>query len=450
MLPEKQAVKDLAALGGWGRYPLADTRAVRPERARGLTPVGEHCLARGLGRAYGDAALLSGGTLVLTERLNRFLAFDPESGVVRAEAGVTLKDLLEALVPRGWFVPVTPGTKNCTLGGCLAADVHGKNHHREGTFSNHVPEFEIVLADGSRQTARRGDDLFWATAGGMGLTGLASELTLQMTPVETAFMRVRHTRSKDLDRTIELLTDPGHDARYTVAWIDCLAGGRNLGRGIFMAGEHALRSEVSLRVANPLSVPFRRQKPFPMDLPGWALNPTTIKAFNLVYDWAKGRRTEFVCDYDQFFYPLDGIQGWNRMYGKRGFLQYQYVLPTATAREGTRLVLERLSQAKKASFLAVLKRFGPQGEGWLSFPTEGLTLALDIPFSDGLLTFLDELDDIVLSHGGRLYMAKDARMKPAVLRSGYPRLGDFCEFKKSIDPEGRFDSDMARRLGLCH
>ncbi|MBS1724631.1 MAG: FAD-binding oxidoreductase [Armatimonadetes bacterium] len=451
MQEARPSVKKLEGLSGWGRYPTADTAGIRPEKARDLAPVEGRCLARGLGRAYGDAALLSMGTMLLTERLNRFLDFDDQTGVLRAEAGTSLKDILDAMVPQGWFVPVTPGTKHCTLGGCIASDVHGKNHHRDGTFSAHVPRFSMVLADGTIVQASpiENPELFWATCGGMGLTGVVTEAELKLVPVETAYMKVWHVRSQNLDKTVALLTDPGYDAQYTVAWIDCLAGGSRLGRGIFMAGEHAKKSELSLRILNPLNPPAKGTKPFPVDLPGWALNPMSIKSFNWLYNWIQGSRKEFICSYDQFFYPLDGIHDWNRMYGKRGFLQYQFVLPMRTAFQGTKEILERLSKNRKASFLAVLKRFGPQGQGMLSFPMEGLTLALDIPFTEDLLPFLDGLDDIVMRHGGRIYLAKDARMKPEAFRAGYPRIDEFCDIRKRYDPEGKFDSNLASRLGLC-
>jgi len=446
-----QPTKAISSLGGWGRFPVCDSVAVRPEKARNLDPIGDSTLARGLGRSYGDAALNKGGTLVLTERLNRFLGFDAETGIVRAEAGVTLKDLLDALVPRGWFVPVTPGTKHCTMGGCFAADVHGKNHHRDGTFSAHVLEIGLVLADGRRTNVSRETEpeLFWATAGGMGLTGIISEVTLQMIPVETAHMTVKHFRSRNLDQTVEMLCGQSHDAKYSVAWLDCLASGANLGRGVVMLGEHALKSEVSLRITDPLKTPFKKPKPFPFEFPGWVLNPLTIKLFNAAYYRLQGRRTNFICGYNEFFYPLDGIDGWNKMYGKRGFVQYQYAMPMNTALEGTREILQELSKERRASFLAVLKRFGPQGPGLLSFPMEGLTLALDIPMSDQLLPFLDHLDDIVMKYGGRIYLAKDSRMKLEVFRAGYSRIEEFCEVKERFDPDGRFDSDMARRIGLC-
>lgn len=449
MLPGGK-VKKFPVLAGWGRYPSVDSQAaVRPEKFRDLTPVGDKTLARGKGRSYGDAALLTGGTLVLTEKVNRILAFDQDTGLVRAEAGVTIKDLLDALVPRGWFVPVTPGTKHCTLGGCIAADVHGKNHHRDGTISAHIRELSMVLANGEEKTVTPDDPLFWATVGGMGLTGIIREVSLQMIPVETAYMKVRHIRTKNLDQTVGYFLDQSYDAKYSVAWIDCLARGSSLGKGVLMLGEHARKPDLSLRIDDPLKVKPKRPKPFPIELPNWALNPVTIKLFNSVYSAFQGGRGEFVSSYDAFFYPLDGIDGWSKMYGKRGFLQYQYVMPMETALQGTREVLEQLSGQRKASFLAVLKKFGAQGPGMLSFPIEGLTLALDIPMSEGLLPFLDQLDKVVLKHGGRIYLAKDSRMDAAVFKAGYPRLGEFCAIRNEVDPDHRFNSDLARRLSLC-
>ncbi|MCW5936791.1 MAG: FAD-binding oxidoreductase [Fimbriimonadaceae bacterium] len=443
--------KALPELGGWGRYPVSDNVAVRPEKARQLGPVGEKTLARGLGRSYGDAALNSAGTLVLTERLNRFLEFDAETGVLRAEAGASLAEVVEAMVPQGWFLPVTPGTKFCTLGGCLASDVHGKNHHRDGSFSAHVTRASLVLADGERLEIGpdSNPELFWATAGGMGLTGIVADLSLRLLPVKTAYMRVRHTRTRDLDETVAMLADPAHDARYSVAWVDCLARGRSLGRGIYMAGEHALPEELPLRIEHPLRVKPKRQKPFPIDLPAWALNPTSMRMFNRLLDWVQGGKKDFVCPYEPYFYPLDSVHNWNRMYGKRGFVQYQYVVPTHSALEATRKALDLLSTAGKASFLAVLKRMGPEGQGMLSFPKEGLTLALDIPWSDGLEDLLERLDAVVLEAGGRLYLAKDSRMPRAMFEAGYPRREEFCAAKRAVDPGGRFTSDQARRLGLC-
>lgn len=453
MTPERAdglAVKRIEGLSGWGRHPLADCTAVRPERHRDLVSVQGSRLARGRGRSYGDAALRSDGTIVLTERLDRFLEFDESTGVLRAESGATLKDVVETFLPQGWFLPVTPGTQFCSLGGCLAADVHGKNHHRAGTFSAHVAGCGLVLASGERVECGpdQRPELFWATAGGMGLTGIIDEVWLRLQRVESAYLKVRHQQARDLASMVRLLSDPAHDATYTVAWIDCLATGSSLGRGVFMAGEHAAQHEVPLRLGDPKTCKPKRLKKLPFDLPAWALNPLAVRLFNSVYYALQGSKGSFVSRYDSFFYPLDGVLDWNRLYGKRGFVQYQYVLPTAVAEEGTAEILGRLSHSKRASFLAVLKRFGPEGPGMLSFPMEGLTLALDIPISPGLFELLDELDGIVMKLGGRIYLAKDSRTGREAFRSGYPRLEEFQAVRKEVDPEGLLSSDLARRLGI--
>lgn len=443
--------KHIEGLSGWGRYPVAPAEIVRPERFSGLVPSGESITPRGLGRSYGDAALNSAGRVLLTERLNRLLEFDETTGLLRAEAGVTLADILDVFVPRGWFLPVTPGTKFCTLGGCVAADVHGKNHHHDGCFSAHVAGITLTLADGRRvycsKDVERG--LFWATVGGMGLTGIIGEVDLRLIRIETAWMALRHTRARNLQEMVSLLDDPALDDAYVVAWIDCLQQGSRLGRGVVMAGHHAGSGEVPLDWNAPLDARKPRVKKFPIDLPGWALNPVSIRAFNAIYDWAQGRKGSFLSPYERFFYPLDAILDWNRMYGKRGFVQYQFVLPTESAEVGMRLAIERLSSSGNASFLAVLKRFGPQGPGLLSFPRAGLTLALDIPLRQGLLQFLDEMDRIVIDHGGRVYLAKDARLSAANFRAMYPRWEEFLAAKSEVDPEGRFTSDLARRLELA-
>jgi FAD/FMN-containing dehydrogenase len=403
-----------------------------------------------MGRSYGDAALRADGTLVLTERLDRFLEFDEASGVLRAEAGATLKDVNETFLPQGWFLPVTPGTQFCTLGGCLAADVHGKNHHRAGTFSAHVTGCGVILASGERVECGPGlrPDLFWATAGGMGLTGIIDEVSVKLKPVESAYVKVRHTRAPDLATAVRLLSDPAHDAEYTVAWIDCLATGPSMGRGVFMAGEHAAAHEVPLRLGDPTRCRPKRPKRLPFDLPPWALNPVAVRFFNSLYYKLQGAKGEFVSRFDDFFYPLDGILDWNRMYGKRGFVQYQYVLPSETAEEGTAEILRRLSRSGKASFLAVLKRFGAEGPGLLSFPMEGLTLALDIPLGPDVFELLDELDRTVVRLGGRLYLAKDSRSSRESLEAGYPRLAQFRAVKREVDPDGEFSSVLSRRLGI--
>ncbi len=436
-------------LAGWGGYPTAASDLVRPERFRQLKPVDGLQITRGMGRSYGDAALCTGGKVILTERLSRLLHFDSETGVLTAEAGATLADILEFFVPQGWFVPVTPGTKFCSLGGCLAADVHGKNHHRDGTFSRHLESAALILPSGEKKTISpdENSELYWATAGGMGLTGIISEVNLKLTPIETAWMNVTHRRAQNIDDAIRLLSDPMVDDHYSVAWIDCLAKGTKLGRSIVMTGHHSTKPELPLR-KEILAAEIKRPKTMPFMLPPWVLNPFTINLFNGLYNWIQGSKKTFFSHYTDFFYPLDGIRHWNRMYGKPGFVQYQFVMPPETANAGMRAVLEELSREKRASFLAVLKRFGPQGDGLMSFPTEGYTLSLDIPMREGLLPFLDRLDDIVANHRGRQYLAKDSRLKSSHIPGKYPRLSEFQRIKREIDPENLFSSDLSRRLGI--
>jgi decaprenylphospho-beta-D-ribofuranose 2-oxidase len=440
-------------MSGWGRYPRALSAVVCPSSLKEvLPPATGHMLAHGQGRSYGDAALVRDGVLLLTERLDRIISFDEETGLLRAEAGMTLDQILEAFVPKGWFPPVTPGTKFVSLGGCVAADVHGKNHHRDGTFGSYVRELEIMLADGSRKICSPLEDaeLFWATIGGMGLTGIITVVTLQLIPIESAHVAVQHHQATDLDHSLKLLEDGATDDRYTVAWIDCLAGGSALGRSVLMRGHHATRAELPAQVREPLRLATQGQRNLPFDFPNWVLNSLTMSAFNNLYYWRQGaRKRPFVTSCETFFYPLDMIGNWNRMYGKRGFVQYQCVFPTQTARRGLQTLLEKLSASRRASFLAVLKRFGPEGSGLLSFPLEGYTLSLDLPLGDrALFPFLDQLDAIVLQHGGRVYLAKDARLKALTFQAMYPRLPEWRRVKARVDPLNRFTSDLARRLGL--
>jgi FAD/FMN-containing dehydrogenase len=450
MLPSKPTQKRLPSLSGWGRYPKTDQTVERPEKSSQLGLTEGSVLARGRGRAYGDAALNSGGTVVLTERLDRFLEFDAESGLLKVEAGATIGDVLEAMVPKGWFVPVTPGTKFSSIGGCIAADVHGKNHHADGSFGEHVASMDMVLPDGSRVVCSPNElsDVFWATIGGMGLTGIIESATFKLQPIETAYMKVRQRRAGNLDVAFNLLEDSRHDDRYSVCWVDCLSRGSSLGRSVLITGHHASKGEVPLMSHDPLRFKQRRTKRFKRDWPGFMLNPWSLKLFNALYYVREGGRGEYRSDYDRFFYPLDRMHDWNRMYGRRGFVQYQFVVPRENAREGVRKAIDLLSRSRRASFLAVLKRMGPASKGMLSFPMEGYTLALDIPLTNDLLDFLKKLDEIVLAHKGRVYLAKDSRLPAATFRAMYPRLDEFLGVKRSLDPENRFTSDLARRLEI--
>lgn len=437
-------------LSGWGRYPQYSCELERPERYADLRPTTDTLIARGQGRSYGDASLNESGRVILTERIDRMLSLDVEQGILKAEAGVTLADILPVIVKQGWFLPVTPGTKFVSLGGCVASDVHGKNHHHDGGFADHVVSIELIMADGTQKTcsATENTDIFWATVGGMGLTGIISEVTLKLMPIQTSKMIVTHHAANNLKHLFQLLQDPALDDRYSVAWIDCLASGNELGRGIAMFGHHATTAEYTK--PNPLASKPRRMRSLPFDFPSWVLNPLSINAFNkLYYYWESRKKAPFLTDYDSYFYPLDAIGNWNRMYGKRGFLQYQCVIPEATALDGIYALLKEVSGSRRSSFLAVLKRFGAEGKAHLSFPFPGFTLALDLPIRDkGLFSLLDKLDHIVLQHGGRVYLAKDARLSSVSFKTMYPRFEEWLKIKQTIDPTNRFRSSMSRRLNI--
>ncbi|MBI3481018.1 MAG: FAD-binding oxidoreductase [Nitrosomonadales bacterium] len=437
----------ISSISGWGRYPVQSCELERPERYADLRPTETSLITRGQGRSYGDAALNENGRVLLTERVNRLLEFDAEQGTLRAEAGVTLAEILEVIVPRGWFLPVTPGTKFVSLGGCVAADVHGKNHHHDGSFGDHVLGIELILADGSRVTCSplENPQLFWATVGGMGLTGIIGEVGLKLTPIQSAHMMVRHHAAANLEQLFGLMQDASIDDRYTVAWIDSM--GAQLGRGIAMCGHHATQQE------SPPGFQHKGKKnsrAIPCDFPAWALNSLSIGAFNSLYYRREGAKREpFLSGYDPYFYPLDALEKWNRLYGKRGFVQYQCVIPDASAYDGIRQLLQELSASRRPSFLAVLKRLGAQGRGLLSFPMAGYTLALDLPIrDDGLFALLNRLDEIVLQHGGRVYLAKDARLSAESFGAMYPRYAEWLKIKNALDPQNRFSSSLSRRLGI--
>lgn len=439
-------------LSGWGRYPRARCELVRPERYADLHATNAASIARGQGRAYGDAALNAAHQVVLTERLNRLLEFNQQSGVLRAEAGLTMQELLAFAVPRGWFPQVTPGTKYVSLGGCVAADVHGKNHHHDGAFSSSVLSLELIKGDDSRLRCSREEnsEAFWATVGGMGLTGIIGEVTLQLRPIESAYIRASHHAASNLRHAFELFEQ--HDsASYSVAWIDLLATGAAQGRSVVMLGEHATPDELTGKATDrPLHIEARGSRRIPFDMPARLLNRATIGLFNaLYYRLEGGRSAPFTVDYDKFFYPLDALGDWNRLYGKRGFLQYQCVVPRDGAFEALSQLLDALAASKHPAFLGVLKKMGAASGGVMSFPQEGYTLALDLPFTgDRLLELLRRFDSIVTAAGGRVYLAKDARIDGETLRAMYPATEAFLQIKHELDPGGHFSSNLSRRLGL--
>ena len=439
-----------ALLTGWGRTApsRASVASASPEAiASALASPGPRgVLARGLGRSYGDAAQNAGGRVLLMEGLDAVHDVDLASGVVTVDAGVSIETLTRALLPLGLFVHVTPGTWHVTVGGAIAADVHGKNHHADGSFCDHVLAFELVKPDGGQVTVAPGDELFDATAGGMGLTGVVVRATLQMLKVESPYMTVDRERASDLDDVMARMSERDGEYRYSVAWIDCLARGGSLGRSVLIRGDHA-PSNGSGRSGDALGGVRLAAPPW---VPGGLLRRSTIRLFNEAYYRAAPRRetgrTEGV---REFFYPLDAVGGWNRIYGPSGFLQYQLVVPYGRE-DALRESLERLSGAGAPSFLAVLKRFGPQRTGMISFPMEGWTLALDIPAAvPGLAPLLDGLDEVVAEAGGRVYLAKDSRLRPDVLAAMYGRLDEWRAARGRVDPGGVMRSDLARRLELA-
>lgn len=442
-------------LGGWGRYPVARCQVFRPERRADVAETlaakaASTFIARGLGRSYGDAALNADGGVIVHDRLDRMLAFDSATGELFCEAGVSFDDIIRWGLPRGWFPPVTPGTKFVTVGGAIAADVHGKNHHRDGTLAAFVRELTLLTADGETLRCSRDErpDVFWATVGGMGLTGMILDARVRLRPVESGWVRVDYRKARDLADTLGVFAASDAGSPYSVAWIDCLARGRATGRAVIMHGEHASAAEV--RAAGRPLLPRRGgvAVSVPCEVPGALLNPLTVRLFNALYyathHDARGR----LVDVDRFFYPLDGVGHWNRLYGRRGFVQYQVVLPTEEGGRGLVALLERLSGSRRPSFLAVLKRLGPANPGLLSFPRDGYTLALDLPVRPGLVEFLRELDRLVLDRGGRVYLAKDATATAEAVRVMYPRLDEFRAVKARLDPRGVISSSLARRVGL--
>lgn len=442
-------------LAGFGRTAptrgIVTTPAGPDELAREVseaTPRG--LVARGLGRSYGDAAQNAGGRVIATAALDRVHELDLEADLVTVGAGISLAALSRALVPRGRFLPVLPGTGQVTVGGAIACDIHGKSHHRDGGFAAHVASFELVRPDGERWhvTPAGAPDVFAATAGGMGLTGVVTRATLRLLRVETARMLVDTERAPDLDGAMDLMASGDHRYRYSVAWIDCLARGGRLGRSVLTRGDHAPAAALRGNGGDPLALPAERSLPAPPLAPRGLLRPATIRAFNEAW-FRRAPREERgrVAGLRQFFHPLDGIRGWNRLYGPAGLLQYQLVVPFGQER-AVREVLERLSGARSPAFLAVMKRLGAEA-GPLSFPIPGWTLALDLPAgSESLAALLDGLDEVVADAGGRLYLAKDSRLRPELLPRMYPRLDEWRSVRERLDPDRRMRSDLARRLGL--
>ncbi|SFS06325.1 FAD/FMN-containing dehydrogenase [Granulicella pectinivorans] len=419
-----------ATFESWGRYPKYSARIIPlawqndfPNNIRGLH---NGVIPAGMGRSYGDVGLLKDGNLLLTTGMDRLLAFDPETGILTAESGITLAQILDFAVPRGFFLPVTPGTKYVTLGGAIANDIHGKNHELAGSFGNHVPCFELVRSDGSRRlcSATENPDFYAATIGGMGLTGLITWAQLRMKPIVSRLIDYEGIQYHGIDEFLALKEKYKH-VEYTVSWVDCVSTGKNFARGVMMVGDHTKEPGPLPQTPEPkLAVPF--------DLPGFLLNKTTVSMFNTAF-FHKQIKSHVVTkqDYEPFFYPLDKVLHWNRGYGKNGLLQFQYAIPWEGAVEGTVAILKEIAKSGLASFLAVLKAFGDiPSLGMMSFPTPGIMFALDFPIKDNIsFPLMQRLGDMTRDYGGRLYSAKDACMTPEQFRAFYPNWQNFARYR---------------------
>jgi FAD/FMN-containing dehydrogenase len=398
-----------------------------------------HILPYGNGRSYGDSCLNAGGALLKTRQLDRFISFDAVTGVLACESGVLLDDVLRLVVPQGWFLAVTPGTRFVTIGGAIANDVHGKNHHRTGTFGMHVRRFELLRSDGQRLLCSRDENADWfaATVGGLGLTGLITWAEIQLRRIGSPWMNVETIRYQTLDDFFELCAESDRDYEYTVSWVDCSSKGKKLGRGLFMRANHASAIAAPLKHCS-------KTRTFPFVPPVSLVNSFSLRAFNtLYYHRQLGHQRQCLQHYEQFFYPLDGILEWNRLYGPHGFYQYQCVLPIGVSKEASAQLLQQIGQSGMGSFLAVLKLCGTSiSPGRLSFPQSGVSLALDFPNrGEHLYRLFSRLDTIVREAGGRIYPAKDGRMPSELFRTGYPQWKAFTQF---IDP--RFSSNFWRRV----
>ncbi|HTP14867.1 MAG TPA: FAD-binding oxidoreductase [Streptosporangiaceae bacterium] len=444
-------------LTGWGHLAptvAAVSEPTDPAQVAGLLrqAPARGVIARGLGRSYNNAAQNDGGLVITTARMNQITEFDPGTGLVTCAAGTSLEQLMVAALPAGWFVPVSPGTRQVTIGGAIAADVHGKNHHAAGSFAQHVPWLDLLLPDGQcrRVTPRADPDLFWATAGGMGLTGIILRAAIQLTRVETSRLLVDTVRTGDVDETMAYLSRTDDRYRYTVAWSDCLARGASMGRSVITSGNFAALSDLGRTDRrDPLAFRPASRLSAPPLFPSGLLNRYTVGLANEAwYRKAPRRREGEIQTIGAFFHPLDGIRNWNRVYGPAGFRQYQFVVPFGQE-QAVRRSLEWIGRLRAPSFVTVLKRFGPGDPGCLSFPMSGWTLALDFPAGIPQLDWLlNRLDGLVLGAGGRVYLAKDSRVSAEAFARMYPRLEEFRKLRAEIDPAGVLASDLSRRLGI--
>jgi decaprenylphospho-beta-D-ribofuranose 2-oxidase len=438
-------------LAGWGNYPVAESITLNPrdtDDAKGDIKKGE-VIARGLGRSYGDQAVNENHYVAVCTKLNHFLHWDEQEGILECEAGVSLEEIITYFGPKGWLPMICPGTKFVTIGGAIANDIHGKAHHIDGSFVNCVLSFTILLADGSVVEASRSEnaDLFWANFGGLGLLGVILKARLKLRKIETTYFKQKSLVIKNLDHMLEALDQYDHEYNYSVAWIDALAKGSKLGSGVLTLGNAAKLNELPEKLkAEPLKLHKTSKLAVPFFLPSFVLNGLTVRMLNRVIAFVQNSPKEFV-HYEKFFFPLDAINNWNKGYGKRGFIQYQFVIPEDNGKKNLTEILELIAGSGCTPFLNVFKRMG-EGQGILSFPFKGYTLAIDFPVTKELLSFTPKLDARVLAAGGRLYLGKDALLQESTFKAMYPQHLEWMAIKRKYDPDNRFSSNISRRLGL--
>jgi decaprenylphospho-beta-D-ribofuranose 2-oxidase len=439
----------MTTLAGFGANSRSECRYVTPEGwgevARAVERAGT--ALRGLGRSYGDAAMNGGGLVLGLARFDRYLAFDEATGVLTCEAGVSLGQIIADFAPRGWFPAITPGTKYVTIGGCIGNDVHGKAHHVQGSFVTSVVSMQVLLASGQVVTASRDEnvELFFGSFGGLGLLGVVLCATLQLRRVETTWFRQKAIVARDLAEMLAAMAATDSKYAYSVAWVDPQATGARLGRGVLTVGDHASKVDLGGREALEVSGPPKLNVPF--DLPDFVANAFTAWLANTAIKVLLSRAAP-IAHYEKFFYPLDMATNWNRGYGRRGFTQYQFVVPMTDGERVLHGLLGAIATSGQPPFLNVLKRMGKASQSPLSFPFEGYTFAIDFPIRDGTAALLERLDAMVIEAGGRIYLGKDAFVKPAALRAMYPRLPEFLALKAKLDPTNVFTSELARRVGL--
>ena len=446
--------RSLRQLSGWGRGSSEAVQCIRPERisqAQNAGTKSSNIIARGLGRSFGDAALNLDHDVLCTERLNRLLSFDRPNGLLECEAGVSLHEIITFALPKGYFLPVTPSTPHISVGGAIAADVYGCNHLRDGSFSNFVDRIELMCANGRTMicTRERNEDLFWATVGGLGLTGIILRVQLRLLPVETAYLDANYTKISDVDQLFIHLEKCQSNCHYTMAWIDSLAGAKNLGRSLVIQGDHARYEQLNGKARKRPLRPRRRRDLYVPDIwPNWTLNKWSVALLNKMYYWRHLHHARIV-KYQRFFYPFAHMQHWNRLYGPRGFLRYQCLIPWEHAATGVQHMFEFIQQKHIPCYWAMLRLCRDDAEnGLLSFSKSGISLTLDLPHTDDLIPILHQLNDALINWQGRLSLASDAFMRPSDLQVMYPKLADFKEIKSHIDPQNVFQSSLARRLGI--